>query len=68
MGLSPRVRGNLRPEEGSSPLSGSIPACTGEPGWGSRTAPSSWVYPRVYGGTSTEFIRLFVTMSLFLGA
>ena len=57
-GLSPRVRGNpaeavIRPVE-----LGSIPACTGEPGANSGElhygGTSGQVYPRVYGGTSTE--------------
>ena len=52
-GLSPRVRGNLRPSVRASPAPRSIPACAGEPlssvstHWGAR------VYPRVCGGTST---------------
>ncbi len=51
VGLSPRVRGNLRQGTGTYYREGSIPACAGEP----RQRPSSpaapWVYPRVCGGT-----------------
>ena len=31
VGLSPRVRGNLVPPDGKQLVSGSIPACAGEP-------------------------------------
>ena len=71
LGLSPRVRGNQRARSNfrSGAVTGSIPACTGEP---VCRAPSlrlslDKVYPRVYGGTSTEFIRLFAAVSLFSG-
>ena len=53
-GLSPRVRGNLEVELRVKTLSGSIPACAGEPsaaGWGCRSLE---VYPRVCGGTPPE--------------
>ena len=49
-GLSPRVRGKLRPKPGRLSRGGSIPACAGE------TATKDWlydrnmVYPRVCGG------------------
>ena len=46
---------------------GSIPACTGEPLVTWARLHRAEVYPRVYGGTSTEFIRLFAAMCLFLG-
>ena len=51
-GLSPRVRGNLRPTHVPIPNLGSIPACAGEPTtrWARRGC--SRVYPRVCGGTS----------------
>ena len=51
-GLSPRVRGNRG--RASAPIAGmrSIPACTGEPSQGPYSWASTWVYPRVYGGTS----------------
>ena len=50
-GLSPCVRGNRRGRGGCGAGLGSIPVCTGEPAWLSASAPSSTVYPRVYGGT-----------------
>ena len=50
-GLSPRVRGNLRPAPCARGGPGSIPACAGEP-IVTSTATSGWrVYPRVCGGT-----------------
>ena len=52
-GLSPRVRGNPGQTPWSCRLSGSIPACTGEPGRGRRGQAQGKVYPRVYGGTLT---------------
>ena len=53
-GLSPHVRGNLRPPAGGGRPVGSIPACTGKP-----TSRRSWrarhgVYPRMYGETSRQ--------------
>ena len=51
MGLSPRVRGNLRRSQRIAPRPRSIPACAGEPCivlLRSRLQP---VYPRVCGGT-----------------
>ena len=55
IGLSPRVRGNpLRARDpGADPRS--IPACAGEPWRRIPSAPISWVYPRVCGGTSVAF-------------
>ena len=53
-GLSPRVRGNLRPRASDRPSAGSIPACAGEP---AHTCSSHWpvkVYPRVCGGTTLK--------------
>ena len=50
-GLSPRVRGNQGPAAIPGAISGSIPACTGEPRRRPRTATATGVYPRVYGGT-----------------
>ena len=50
-GLSPRVRGNhvllLYPHD----TYGSIPACAGEPSTPTADRGTSWVYPRVCGGT-----------------
>ncbi len=51
-GLSPRVRGNLRETLDLCPVLGSIPACTGEPGWRAVLCSGLTVYPRVYGGTT----------------
>ena len=51
MGLSPRVRGNRSPAQGSSATPGSIPACTGEPAQEEGRQGQIGVYPRVYGGT-----------------
>ena len=56
LGLSPRVRGNLRSVRLGSPSRRSIPACAGEP---ARTAPDTrrtGVYPRVCGGTPSPAI------------
>ena len=50
-GLSPRVRGNRAAERRLRLLSGSIPACAGEPGLEPVCGSQSWVYPRVCGGT-----------------
>ena len=50
-GLSPRVRGNLRPMPRLRRLQGSIPACAGEPRWSSVYTSLAGVYPRVCGGT-----------------
>ena len=51
-GLSPRVRGNLRPVISSARPEGSIPACAGEPRGIRRRRPPRRVYPRVCGGTA----------------
>ena len=66
-GLSPRVRGNPPPAWLCLQVRGSIPACTGEPVVPVAPVIHHSVYPRVYGGTSTEFIRLFAAMRLFPG-
>ena len=66
-GLSPRVRGNHKTQTLQEQGWRSIPACTGEPAPGMTAHEKAKVYPRVYGGTSTEFIRLFAAMSLFPG-
>ena len=51
VGLSPRVRGNLA--DGAKPEvdTGSIPACTGKPGFDMPIWQAAQVYPRVYGET-----------------
>ena len=51
-GLSPRVRGNRGPDDGSHQENGSIPACAGEPDGSDRSQPVRTVYPRVCGGTA----------------
>ena len=53
-GLSPRVRGNQAHYRHSNRLSGSIPACAGEPYMRGRVCFDSAVYPRVCGGTHTS--------------
>ena len=50
-GLSPRVRGNLMAQNLSDAVTGSIPACAGEPWCLHATHGFEWVYPRVCGGT-----------------
>ena len=52
-GLSPRVRGNPKSAAPCSSLTGSIPACTGEPPSPTKKPWICTVYPRVYGGTGT---------------
>ena len=52
-GLSPRVRGNLLALLPATLLSGSIPACAGEPTSHSTSRLTAKVYPRVCGGTAT---------------
>ena len=51
VGLSPRVRGNLPTPEVSHLTPRSIPACAGEPASVANGWDTSWVYPRVCGGT-----------------
>ncbi len=50
-GLSPRVRGNLVLPDRGAVHKGSIPACTGKPGFPFRGHGYPAVYPRVYGET-----------------
>ena len=50
-GLSPRVRGNPRPDVVVHRHIGSIPACAGEPPPAESPDPHPGVYPRVCGGT-----------------
>ena len=50
-GLSPRVRGNPAGKGRAVTSSRSIPACTGEPDVFAAGTATTWVYPRVYGGT-----------------
>ena len=63
-GLSPRVRGNPARASRRLTVGRSIPACTGEPRSGTNAHRPPEVYPRVYGGTSTDFITLFATACL----
>ena len=53
LGLSPRVRGNPSRSRPARRRSRSIPACAGEPARPTGCAPTSKVYPRVCGGTSS---------------
>ena len=48
-GLSPRVRGNLRPDHHAGDGIGSIPACAGEPALVAADGRRRSVYPRVCG-------------------
>ena len=54
-GLSPRGRGNLGRRAGELDYTGSIPAWAGEPVPGRVGSFSPPVYPRVGGGTCTEW-------------
>ena len=63
MGLSPRVRGNRRGSRPHWSISGSIPACAGEPRSHRRRGFRPTVYPRVCGGT----LMGAVVVSLFAG-
>ena len=51
-GLSPRVRGNRCKLRHRPTLSGTIPACAGEPCGEGRRSSVRWDYPRVCGGTT----------------
>ena len=55
-GLSPRVRGNPSISAWSSRMSGSIPACAGEPATPMPMTSPLAVYPRVCGGTAKASI------------
>ena len=63
-GLSPRVRGNHRPNGGPKQRTRSIPACAGEPlpAWHPKRKPP--VYPRVCGGTMLARLRLSIVSGL----
>ena len=54
-GLSPRVRGILRRLIVARARQGSIPACTGNPDHGGRSAALGVVYPRVYGESRLRY-------------
>ena len=51
-GLSPRVRGNPPSLPRKQRQRGSIPACAGQPSWGTATSSQRAVYPRVCGATT----------------
>ena len=53
-GLSPRLRGNRRPNDPQMSSPGSIPASAGEPDGSHRSPLCPKVYPRVCGGTQTQ--------------
>ena len=53
-GLSPRVRGNRVPPDSEMLITGSIPACAGEPVRETDAGCRTRVYPRVCGGTIKE--------------
>ena len=53
-GLSPRVRGSRMTFIVPICISGSIPACAGEPRISDGTVRVHWVYPRVCGGAPTD--------------
>ena len=63
-GLSPRVRGNLRPPLRRRVGRGSIPACAGEPLKFFHHGSEVEVYPRVCGGTITRLWPLAAQMGL----
>ena len=63
-GLSPRVRGNLRPDRPRRRLRGTIPACAGEPPARLTAHPPAEDYPRVCGGTQTLQLRHWQTQGL----
>ena len=58
-GLSPRVRGNLIARVLAGLVTGSIPACAGEPPCPYHRDSGNAVYPRVCGGTWTPWGKLF---------
>ena len=51
-GLSPRVRGKLRPGRPTVQSAGSIPACAGEARPAAAAPTAARVYPRVCGGSA----------------
>ena len=53
-GLSPRVRGKLRPAYPAVAAQGSIPACAGETRILRAGLRRGWVYPRVCGGNHQQ--------------
>ena len=63
-GLSPRVRGNQSSHENRDGMTGSIPACAGEPGTGRAVGQAHPVYPRVCGGTQGGAVILHIVIGL----
>ena len=63
-GLSPRVRGIPGPRRERNLVSGSIPACTGNPGRPAATFHVDGVYPRVYGESLQEPVLCQVVSGL----
>ena len=62
-GPSPRVRGSRR-QCGQCPAdAGSIPACAGKPGFGTRSAVMTRVHPRVCG----EAISYLIARTIYMG-
>ena len=64
IGLSPRVRGNRRPQLCRLRRRRSIPACAGEPTPSCSRTSIYWVYPRVCGGTYQEARRVLLITGL----
>ena len=64
LGLSPRVRGNPADHHPHDALSGSIPACAGEPLPSFRPHSAVPVYPRVCGGTAPSALACAVPAGL----
>ena len=56
-GRSPRVRGSLQGLLVAEVGDGSIPACAGEPYFGSFLSKLGWVDPRVCGGAADMAVR-----------
>ena len=55
-GLSPRVRGHLLYDRRRLSVAGSFPACAGAPSRARMRLTTTWVYPRVCGGTERRVI------------
>ena len=64
LGLSPRVRGNHRTRKEPGRMTGSIPACAGEPLMTPIGSRFCRVYPRVCGGTNPLSVRSFSVAGL----
>ena len=64
LGLSPRVRGNLIDGCANASVTGSIPACAGEPAVSILRQLFIGVYPRVCGGTMAFAPVVWMTTGL----